>query len=233
MDTNFWGPDGWKLLHSIVIKFPLKPTLQERETYGSFFKTIGSVLPCIYCRISFEEYINDLPVDNYTGSRKELCTWLYLVHNKVNNKLRKQKLNDKKDPKYKTIIRRYDNYVRAINKHNKSVPGFDFLYSIVFNYIHTRDKMDKKRVIKYKLFFKLLSIIIPFHCLKKIYILHIKTNPINITKNCNQSLKLWLYNLELSYKSYIDKSCNCFKNTCINIERYKVGCKNNTCRKSK
>jgi hypothetical protein len=233
MDTNFWGPDGWKLLHSIAIKYPLNPTLQDREIYASFFKTISSVLPCIYCRISFEEYITELPIDDYTESRKKLCTWLYLIHNKVNSKLRKQKLNNKKNPKYNTIMRRYDNYVRDINNGKKTTPGFDFLYSIVFNYIHTRDKMTINRVIKYRSFFNILQTVIPFNDLKQIYFYHINTHPINITKKCNHSLKLWLYNLELSYKNYIDKSCLCFKNTCINIEKNKVGCKNNTCRKSK
>jgi len=144
-----------------------------------------------------------------------------------------QKLNNKKNPKYNTIMRRYDNYVRDINNGKKHTPGFDFLYSIVFNYIHTRDKMTINRVIKYRSFFNILQTVIPFNDLKQIYFYHINTHPINITKKCNHSLKLWLYNLELSYKKYIDKSCLCFKNTCINIEKNKVGCKNNTCRKSK
>ena len=84
-----------------------------------------------------------------------------------------------------------------------------------------------------KIFFNLLGLIIPFNDLKKIYLSHISKNPITINKRCNHSLKLWLYQLELSYKTSIDNLCLCFKKTCLNIEKYKVGCKNNTCRQSK
>jgi|TARA_B100000925_G_scaffold290108_1_gene274547 hypothetical protein len=233
MDTKFWGPDGWRLLHSIVTKFPNNPTTKDKETYAAFFNTIRHVLPCIYCRNSFHEYITELPVENYTNSRKDINNWLYLIHNKVNEKLRKQNLNDKKNPKYSTISRRYRIYVNDVNKQVKNTPGFNFLYSIAFNYIYTRHNMNRLRVINYKTFFNLLGLILPFYNLKLTYLSHIKRNPIIITKKCNHSLKLWLYQLELTYKTSIDNKCLCFKKTCLNIEQYKVGCKNNTCRKSK
>ena len=233
MDTKFWGPDGWKLLHSICEKYPENPKLKDKEIYSEFFNSISYVLPCIYCRISFKEYIRELPIENYIDNKKDLCYWLYLIHNKVNEKLRKQNLNHKKDPKYPTIRRRYKIYVRDVNNNKKIAPGFDFMYSVAFNYIHTRSNMSKKRVNRYKIFFNLLGLIIPFKDLKKIYLLHISKNPITINKRCNHSLKLWLYQLELSYKTSIDNLCLCFKKTCLNIEKYKVGCKNNTCRQSK
>tara|TARA_Y100000389_G_scaffold79344_2_gene76095 strand:- start:3474 stop:4175 length:702 start_codon:yes stop_codon:yes gene_type:complete len=233
MDTKFWGPDGWKLLHSICERFPIKPTNKDKEIYSGFFNTISFVLPCVYCRNSFEEYIKELPVENNTGSRKDLFNWLYLIHNKVNEKLRKQNLNKKTNPKLSIIEKRYKIYVRDVNSHKKIAPGFNFLYSIAFNYIYTRNSMTNIRVKKYKVFFTLLGLIMPFKKLKDIYISHINMNPIIITKKCNHSLKHWLYQLELSYKTSLDNSCLCFKKTCLNIEKYKVGCKNNTCRKTK
>ena len=232
MDTKFWGPDGWKLLHSITVKYPDNPTKKDKKIYTLFFKSIAYVLPCIYCRISFKKYIREVPIHNFLDNKKKLSEWLYLIHNKVNEKLRNQGLNNKKNPKFDTIYRRYVRYVNDINKHNKVVPGFDFMYSIAFNYINTRSKMSKNRINNYLLFFNNLREILPFNLYKDIYQYHILNNPIVINKKCNHSLKLWLYNLELSYKSYLDKNCLCFKKTCLNIEQYKVGCSNNTCRKT-
>ena len=40
MDTTFWGPDAWKLLHSITTKYPSKPTINDKRLYYTFFNTI-------------------------------------------------------------------------------------------------------------------------------------------------------------------------------------------------
>jgi hypothetical protein len=233
MDTKFWGPDGWKLLHSITVTYPDNPNRDIKSLYSTFFNSISHVLPCIYCRISFAEYIEELPVDGYLNNSKDLSKWLYLIHNKVNEKLRKQKLNLKKNPKPDIIHRRYVKYVNDVNNNRKSAPGFDFLYSIVFNFTYTRDKIKSYRIEQYEIFFTLLGLILPFKLLKEIYVSHIVKNVLILKKQCNHSLKLWLHQLELTYKMYIDDNCLCFKKTCMNIEQYKVGCKNNTCRKSK
>ena len=232
MDTKFWGPDGWKLLHSIVSNYPPNPSKKISDIYRHFFNSIPSVLPCIYCRISFKEYMDELPIEDYLKNTQTLSNWLYKIHNKVNNKLRNQKLNDKKDPTFTEVHVRYNKYIRCINNKIESVPGFDFLYSITFNYTYTRDKMSQDRSDDYSVFFNLLPIILPFTILQKIYLQHIIDNPIHIDKQCNQSLKYWIYRLETKYRKHINEGCPCFKKTCSNIAQYKVGCKNNTCRKS-
>ena len=50
MDTRFWGPDGWLLLHSIAQNYPSNPTKEDKYTYKHFFNSLKHVLPCIYCR---------------------------------------------------------------------------------------------------------------------------------------------------------------------------------------
>ena len=127
MDTKFWGPDGWKLLHSIVRNYPPNPSKKISDIYRHFFNSIPSVLPCIYCRISFKEYMDELPIEDYLKNTQTLSNWLYKIHNKVNNKLRNQKLNDKKDPTFTEVHARYNKYIRCINNKIASVPGFDFL----------------------------------------------------------------------------------------------------------
>ena len=57
MQTRVWGPAGWLFLHSIAQNYPWKPTPEQQEYYFSFFKLVGNVLPCRYCRESYQKYI--------------------------------------------------------------------------------------------------------------------------------------------------------------------------------
>ena len=57
MDTKFWGPSGWKLLHYMTESYPDKPSETHKANMITFFNVLGEVLPCKYCRISFKEYI--------------------------------------------------------------------------------------------------------------------------------------------------------------------------------
>ena len=52
MDTRFWGPDGWKLLHSITENYPTVPDKKNKDLYRKFFLSLPYVLPCVYCRKS-------------------------------------------------------------------------------------------------------------------------------------------------------------------------------------
>ena len=107
MDTRFWGPSGWKLLHSIAYTYPKKPTFDNKRNYGIFFNNLKNVLPCKYCRISLKKFIKNLPIEPYLSSRNKLRTWIYHIHNKVNNKLRRQKLLKTPNPKLKEVDKMY------------------------------------------------------------------------------------------------------------------------------
>ena len=93
MMTKIWGPPGWLFLHSISFGYPYlidknnKEDLRKRDEYKNFFLYIGKVFPCRYCRESYEEFIKEIPIDHFLSSREDLCYWLYIIHNKVNNKL--------------------------------------------------------------------------------------------------------------------------------------------------
>ena len=58
--TKIWGPHLWFSLNSIVFGFPVKPTLEQKQQYITFFKSLGWVLPCSHCRESYNFFINDL-----------------------------------------------------------------------------------------------------------------------------------------------------------------------------
>lgn len=93
MMTKVWGPPGWLFLHCITFGYPFKINemnpehLEKRNFYKNFFFNLGKVLPCKYCRESYDKYYQELPIDNFLNTRKDLCLWLYLIHNKVNDKL--------------------------------------------------------------------------------------------------------------------------------------------------
>ena len=59
MDTKFWGPSGWKLLH--LITFTYEPS--QSKAVGKFFELLPFVLPCKFCRASLTEYMDDDPID--------------------------------------------------------------------------------------------------------------------------------------------------------------------------
>ena len=89
MQTRVWGPAGWLFLHSIVQNYPWHPTQQQKNDYLAFFTQTGNVLPCRYCRESYQEYIkssNLLTMDTMKN-RKTLAVWLFKLHNRINKKL--------------------------------------------------------------------------------------------------------------------------------------------------
>ena len=133
MQTVKWGPSAWKLLHYITFKAPRRPLrLAEQQVYREFFTLIGDILPCVYCRRSYKQFIHEVPIDVSSG--EAMCKWLYLVHNKVNKKL------DKTDiPDYREVARRYRYHSLPLNDDTAWI----FLYCIAFNsrrhYLHVSD----------------------------------------------------------------------------------------------
>jgi|SRR3990172_4033162 len=105
MDTKKWGPSGWVFLHSIAHNYD--PAIHDRAAFKRFFTDMGAVLPCIYCRESYQEFIKELPIDDYLKKPGDLAQWLYQIHNKVNQKLRQQKQPIKTDPSFQSVTNKY------------------------------------------------------------------------------------------------------------------------------
>jgi hypothetical protein len=72
MMTKIWGPAGWLFLHCVSFGYPNDPDNYDRinqnpvnytrNNYLNFFRQIGYVLPCRYCRDSYIEYISQIPL---------------------------------------------------------------------------------------------------------------------------------------------------------------------------
>jgi len=90
MLTKIWGPHLWESLHSISFGYPLTPTDDDKEHYKTFLISLGYVLPCKYCRESYQKFIKEgvtKITDDIFESRATLTKWVYEVHEIVNRKL--------------------------------------------------------------------------------------------------------------------------------------------------
>ena len=80
MQTRVWGPAGWVFLHCIAQNYPQEPTPEQKKDYQSFFRLVGNVLPCRYCRESYQEFIKQpgtILNESVMKNRKTFSKWLY------------------------------------------------------------------------------------------------------------------------------------------------------------
>jgi len=125
MDTKFWGPSGWNMLHLITFE---RGSLQKKK---KLFSVLGEVLPCKYCRQSTTEYIHQEPPTN------NLALWLYNLHKKVNDKLDSQGLYTGPNPGFSQVVRKYTHELKTAH-----LPGIPFLLSMAYNFdskTHSRE----------------------------------------------------------------------------------------------
>ena len=152
MDTRFWGPSGWKLLHMISFTYQYSP--ESSVLYSKFLETIPFILPCKYCRSSLIDYYKEHPFQISTGKYTnqneraflngtgvmnpmlDLTKWMFTIHNCVNNKLRTQGLYSAPNPTFSEVKTKYT----ALCKEPWNVQLaqlWDFLFAVGYN--HPRD----------------------------------------------------------------------------------------------
>lgn len=227
MDTQFWGPDGHKLNHSIAYCYTYGLYNEDEEKIPkhiitSFFNSEKYVLPCIYCRRSYSKYIKELPIKD---SLNNVFKWFYRIHNKINDKLRKQGYLHEKNPLYDSIV---DKYKRFVKKINCNIIGWNFLYSIVFEYPQYDFELSDARYNGYVTFFTNLKYLLPSKKVRETYKEYIEKNPVQDHMKTRESFKKWLYKLEKKLK----KRCQKYRERCDKVEKYRVEkCKNKSCRK--
>ena len=139
MDTRFWGPSGWRLLHSITFAYDPK----NRTSVAEAFTMLPFVLPCKFCRASLTEYMEADPLEPALVSRDSLSRWLWRIHNKVNAKLKSQKIKVEQDPPFEKVQKFY-NELLASGCSKTEFPGWDFLFSIAE--LHPKSKSAKQSV---------------------------------------------------------------------------------------
>jgi len=121
MDTRFWGPSAWRLLHLMAFSDHRSPELY------TFLKNLPYILPCKYCRESLKKFYKESPLRESYKDR--LAKWMYEIHNDVNNKLRKQGFLKTPNPSFAEVKEMYE---PLLTKPPEHILGFDFFKSVAY-----------------------------------------------------------------------------------------------------
>ena len=90
MMTSVWGPPMWHVLHTISFNYPIKPTIEQKNQYQIYFKSIENILPCKTCRENLHETLKESPLNKRVFKNREtLSRWVYELHETVNGLLGK------------------------------------------------------------------------------------------------------------------------------------------------
>jgi hypothetical protein len=131
MDTRFWGPSGWKLIHLIAAE-PMK-TERHRKAVAAWFALLPFVLPCKFCRASLTDYYKAQPLTHdILTEPTRFSRWAYDIHNRVNEKLREQGLLSAPNPSWEEVRERYSKEHAGLCR-GSPLLGWDFMTSIAFN----------------------------------------------------------------------------------------------------
>ncbi|RIA82310.1 ERV/ALR sulfhydryl oxidase domain-containing protein [Glomus cerebriforme] len=82
------GQSSWKLLHTMMARFPEHPTQDEKEALRSFIYLFSRLYPCGECATEFQAILAKHPPQ--VSSRETASQWACAVHNIVNKRLQKE-----------------------------------------------------------------------------------------------------------------------------------------------
>ncbi|KAL0092449.1 FAD-linked sulfhydryl oxidase-like protein ERV2 [Phycomyces blakesleeanus] len=85
------GRSTWKLLHTMVARFPESPTSDERAALKQFILLLSRLYPCGECAEHFQKLLAKYPPQ--TSSRVAASQWACAIHNHVNQRLGKEIFN--------------------------------------------------------------------------------------------------------------------------------------------
>ncbi|RHZ71182.1 hypothetical protein Glove_261g65 [Diversispora epigaea] len=82
------GQSSWKLIHTMMARFPENPTEDEKDALRNFVYLFGRLYPCGECATEFQKIIIMHPPQ--VSSREAASQWACAVHNIVNERLKKE-----------------------------------------------------------------------------------------------------------------------------------------------
>ena len=130
MDTRFWGPSGWKLIHLIATN-PVQNEAHGRAV-SAWFALLPFILPCKYCRASLTDYYKASPLTlDILHDQERFGYWAYEIHNRVSAKLRGQGLVTAPDPAWPKVRAHYAELYKGLCG-TTPLLGWDFLTSVAF-----------------------------------------------------------------------------------------------------
>ncbi|KUJ22629.1 uncharacterized protein LY89DRAFT_607364 [Mollisia scopiformis] len=81
------GHAAWKVLHTMMAKFPDKPTTDDSAALKSYIHLFARLYPCGDCARHFQKILQKFPPQ--VASRSTAAAWACHVHNEVNKRLKK------------------------------------------------------------------------------------------------------------------------------------------------
>lgn len=82
------GRATWKYLHTVMARFPDKPSADESAALKTYIYLFQRLYPCGECAAHFGEILNKFPPQ--VSSRSAAAAWACHVHNEVNRSLDKE-----------------------------------------------------------------------------------------------------------------------------------------------
>jgi hypothetical protein len=257
MDTRFWGPSGWRLLH--LVTFAYEPS---NKNVKEMFEMLPYVLPCKYCRASLTDYMKADPLEPALQSKTDLTRWLWRIHNDVNKKLRDQRLAVEPDPPFEKVAEFYES-ILASGCSRTDFPGWDFLFSIAelhpfsksakgsvpipgidCDTLKTKEEKNRWNCLKadermpfYRKFWKALGQSLPFPEWRKSWMKHSKHSEKSTLENRPATIK-WLWRIRCRMEKDLNLLNKCkYSSLCITLKKHRSGCsksvKAKTCRKKR
>ena len=244
MDTRYWGPSGWKLLHLIAA------SNKHSSDITDFLETLPYVLPCKFCRASLSKYYGELP---FTSTVK-LNYWMYQIHNKVNGKLRKQGQAIPANPPFSKVKQLYEEKLQH-GCTKTDFPGWEFLFSVAKCHPLSKEKSTpitgapetlktdleknewnvlepEKRYVYWVKFWKVLPLVFPFEEWKKSWLQH-GLKPVETSKEMVTAL----WRLRCAFENDLELlNKTTYSNLCRDLSLHKSGCSKKlrakTCRRT-
>lgn len=91
-DPKVWGPHFWFFLHTISITYPNYPNAVTKKKYYDLIQNFATFLPIEKIANEFSELLEQYPITPYLDNRESFIRWVWFIHNKINEKLKKPKI---------------------------------------------------------------------------------------------------------------------------------------------
>ena len=177
--TEYWGPNLWHLMHTVSYNTNANFSNVERQMLSYFYRNIGNMIPCIFCKTNYKQHLFEYPIDNYLENKSTLSDWVVKIHNIVNKSTNKKIYDNNEAYELHKII-----------SGKKIINILNFLSKVAF--------MDNRpKVLNHLLnFFRNLQYVFPTQNGRDLLIFFFKKYPITVQyKNVNY-FRTWYYNLE-------------------------------------
>ena len=188
----------------------------------------------------------------------EVAEWMFRIHNRVNGKLKEQKLLDAPNPRWPEIRVRYEAWIAAPCTKRRML-GWDFLYSIANTTPSATTKSTpmpgtptntmipilqnrwntmtaKARLPYLKEWWSLLGDVLPFGEWRAAWSTAIKKQGVVPLEKGRRAVVAWLYRMECSVCAYLKETTphNSYEGLCSELATFSSGCgkskRSKTCR---